>query len=236
MKTILVLAASALCVFSAKADEDYATIVSYLGTEPTAAETVPSSGPVITHIVVPSATPTQAPRPGVSGAADQITNIERSFDLDKRPGEIAEVLQNAGYNLTIEELNVIRSFIEDYGWYFVIGKFRDTEIALVRFRFFSHGNDQEFVQLGAIADELATNKAAPFIDHLVLKKYGLIQSPTPTSGCVSRVDVPAPSSNSSETKKQEEQRQQAERDEQLKEFEARQKSEPICPFEHLRRK
>jgi|SRR5271166_1416446 len=31
MKTILILAVSALCVFSAKADDDYATIVRYLG-------------------------------------------------------------------------------------------------------------------------------------------------------------------------------------------------------------
>ena len=31
MKTILILAAGALCVFSAKADDDYATIVRYLG-------------------------------------------------------------------------------------------------------------------------------------------------------------------------------------------------------------
>jgi hypothetical protein len=31
MKTILILAVSALCVFSAKADDDYATVVRYLG-------------------------------------------------------------------------------------------------------------------------------------------------------------------------------------------------------------
>ena len=97
MKTILILAVSALCVFSAKADDDYTTIVRYLGenghyiispddvakvqafmkangyqhvseipkgtfaagdavAQPAAAETVASSGQVITHIVVPSAT------------------------------------------------------------------------------------------------------------------------------------------------------------------------------------
>jgi hypothetical protein len=99
MKTILILAVSALCVFSAKADDDYATIVRYLGengyyiispdqvakvrafmkangyqhvseipksaaaafdsvAEPHATEAVQSAESV-THIVVPSATPSE---------------------------------------------------------------------------------------------------------------------------------------------------------------------------------
>ena len=96
MRSILILAASLLCIFSAKADDDYATIVRYLGenghyiispddvakvrafmkangyqhvkdipkgsfaaggpvAQQTATPTEPSSGPKITHIVVPSA-------------------------------------------------------------------------------------------------------------------------------------------------------------------------------------
>jgi hypothetical protein len=105
MRTILILVASAFCFFSAKADDDYATIVRYLGenghyiispddvakvqafmkahgyqhvseipkgpfaaaasvAQPTAAEGKPSSGPWITPIVVPSATPAPASTKG----------------------------------------------------------------------------------------------------------------------------------------------------------------------------
>jgi hypothetical protein len=118
MKTIFILVASAFCIFSAKADDDYATIVRYLGEnghyiispddvakvqaymkahgyqhvsdipkdsfaagdpvvqpsapeggppsrpQPVATATEPSSGPMTTHIVVPSATPVPASTKG----------------------------------------------------------------------------------------------------------------------------------------------------------------------------
>src|SRR5271166_5622216 len=163
MKTILILAVSALCVFSAKADDDYATIVRYLGENGhyiispddvakvrafmkangyQHVSEIPKGAFAAGDAVAQPAAAEAAPghKKQKVSALDQITSIERSFDLDKRPGEIAEVLKNAGYDLTMEELNIIRSFIEDYGWYSVINTFRATELALVRFRALSTGS------------------------------------------------------------------------------------------------
>ena len=98
--------------------------------------------------------------------------------MEKRPGDSRQMLKNAGYNLAPKELDAVDGFIRDYGWYRVIGTFREDELALVRFRYQSTGSateiNQNILSLFAVGDELASNQVGPFIDHLILRKYGLV--------------------------------------------------------------
>jgi hypothetical protein len=139
---------------------------------------VASSG---THRSIASTTISFSPAPigpREKPVLDQIISIKRAFDMEKRPGDSRQVLKNAGYNLAAKELDAIDGFIRDYGWYRVIGTFREDELALVRFRYQSTGSateiNQNILSLFAVGDELASNQVGPFIDHLILRKYGLV--------------------------------------------------------------
>jgi hypothetical protein len=109
----------------------------------------------------------------VAGGRDE----DMAFDLNRRPTEIGEVLKNAGYSCTSSEIDTLRGFIRDYSWDFVIKIFRDSEVALRRFRMLGEGTPAEIDQHARIlfrgVAETATNSVEPFINKLVLKKHGL---------------------------------------------------------------